>query len=426
MRRITYLLAAGALVASACGGGGRNGGGGYGGNGWPTGDDLATGGGNGGGDDGGGQIPNCSNGGDPNTDQDNDGYTPAQGDCDDCNPSINPGAIQIPGDPVDYACNGKPGVLPACDANVAGKRDPSSLAAAFDQCDPRFFKGAMTVGWSDMRARKAVPHYGIIVPRAGKSMALLSNGIAADKKDPDFDPMNEENPGTDLSNNGQNDTSHANPLPNLKGVPGCSQNQPGQVNDYTEVVVKLKAPTNANSFSFDFQFFSAEYPMYVCTEYNDEFLVLQDSAGEFGGAPTNIAFDMQKNPITINNGFFTVCTNDNSKPQTQHCKKPVSGIDGTGFEDLPGGGGGILPCQSDQDCFGIGACVKGSCAIGGDIPGGSTGWLTTKSPVTPGEEVTLHFIIFDEGDNILDSAVLIDNFQWGAVAVKAPTTTPIQ
>ena len=53
-----------------------------------------------------------------------------------------------------------------------------------------------------------------------------------------------------------------------------------------ELVVTLKAPTNANSFSFDFQFFSAEYPQYVCTEFNDEFLVMQESQSEFGGMLT--------------------------------------------------------------------------------------------------------------------------------------------
>jgi hypothetical protein len=180
---------------------------------------------------------------------------------------------------------------------------------------------------------------------------------------------------------------------------GCSQTQPATVHDYSELIVKLKAPTNASSLSFDFQFFSAEYPDFVCTEFNDEFLVIQESSGF--PTPSNIAFDMHNNAITVNSGFFTVCTNDPIKPQTQHCTQPVSGIAGTGFEDTSGGG------------------------LGGAIPGGGTGWLTTTSPVKPGENVTLHFIIFDEGDGILDSAVLIDNFRWGATPVTAPSTAPI-
>ncbi|HUS66698.1 MAG TPA: choice-of-anchor L domain-containing protein [Kofleriaceae bacterium] len=323
---------------------------------------------------------------DPNRDRDGDGdgYTPAQGDCNDDNRSINPGAIQVPGDATDYACNGMAGVVSACDGALAGSRDPASLTRAFDACDPRFWKSATLLGPSDQRARKVVSRFGVLQPRGGQAMALLSSGIAADKNDPDFDASVAQDPGTELG--GANSSS--NPLPALPGAAGCSQSQPAVVNDYTELVVKLVAPTNANSFSFDFQFFSAEYPVYVCTEFNDEFLVLQESAAQFV-TPTNIAFDKQKNPVTVNNGFFTVCTNDPRKPQTQHCTHPVSDIAGTEF-------------------------------------GGSTGWLTTTSPVSPGEAVTLHFIIFDEGDHVLDSAALIDNFRWGVSVVQTPTTTPIQ
>jgi hypothetical protein len=59
---------------------------------------------------------------------------------------------------------------------------------------------------------------------------------------------------------------------------------------------------------------------------------------------------------------------------------------------------------------------------GGRPVGGSTGWLTTTAPVTPGDTLKLRFAIFDEGDGIYDSSVLIDNFQWLAGAVSAPIT----
>ena len=119
--------------------------------------------------------------------------------------------------------------------------------------------------------------------------------------------------------------------------------------------------------------------------------MLQESTNEFP-TPTNISFDTQKNPITVNNGFFTVCTErrDQAADEALHARRSTD-IAGTGYEDV---GSGI--------------------PIPAGMPGGSTGWLTTTAPVTPGEDVTLHFIIFDEGDRILDSAVLIDNFQWGA------------
>ncbi len=400
MRRLVCVLSI-LAVAVGCGvsrqTGGRGGSGGSAGGG-------GSGGSAGGGGSGGGVPDGCQpTGGDPDADQDGDGYSPALGDCNDCNPSINPGAIQIPGDPTDYACNGMPGVIASCDTGLAGMRDPDSLAKAIDQCDPRFYNGAMLIGPSDQRARKVVGNFGVVAPRGGSAMALISNGIAADKNDPDFDSSVEEDPGTEL---GQSNT-WTNPLPNLASAPGCSQSQPTQVNDYTELVVQLTAPTNATSLSFDFQFLSAEYPVWVCTEFNDEFLVMQESAAEFG-TPSNIAFDMQKNPITVNNGFFTVCTNDTTKPQTQHCAHPLSDIGGTGFDDPP------IPDPYDPP------------PPDGNIPGGSTGWLTTTSPVTPGEKVVLHFIVFDEGDHVLDSAALIDNFRWGTSVVSTPVTNPIQ
>ncbi len=53
---------------------------------------------------------------------------------------------------------------------------------------------------------------------------------------------------------------------------------------------------------------------------------------------------------------------------------------------------------------------------------GATGWLTTTAPVTPGEIITLKFSIWDEGDGIYDSMVFIDNFYWDTQVVNDPET----
>ncbi len=388
------------------------------------------GGGGGGGDSGMVMnIPDCTPGSpkDPNGDQDGDGYTPAAGDCNDCNKTINPGAIQIPNDPTDYACNGMAGLVQSCDSMNLGKTDANSLAQAFEQCDSRFFKSAMFVGPSDARARAVTPMFGTIKPQQGSNMALISTGLAKDKNAAGFI---EPQIGTNLGCANE----FANPLPNVPANPLCATElmgmscEPMMVTDYTELVLKLKAPTNVNSFTFQFQFFSAEYPDFVCTQFNDEFLVLQESNGEFQTA-TNISFDSGKNPITVNNSLFSVCQNG-SKAYDKSCKQPVTMLAGTGYEDPISQikmGTAADSCTDDY----MGPC--GMITGGGDSSGGmttpqggSTGWLTTTAPVTPGEDVTLHFIIFDEGDHIYDSAVLIDNFVWGTSVVSTPMTGPIQ
>jgi hypothetical protein len=204
--------------------------------------------------------------------------------------------------------------------------------------------------------------------------------------------------------------------------------QPKLVKDYTELLLKLHAPTNVKSFTFNFQFFSAEFPQFVCTQFNDEFLVLMESPGEFS-QPSNISFDSHMNPITVNNGLFTVCQNG-TMPYDMNCTQPVSMLAGTGYSDPLSTARMEVPSDVCPDDY-MDAC--GMIMTGGDrgvngptVPmGGSTGWLSTTAPVTPGEDITLHFIIFDEGDHILDSAVLIDNFQWGTAVVTSPTTGPI-
>jgi hypothetical protein len=55
----------------------------------------------------------------------------------------------------------------------------------------------------------------------------------------------------------------------------------------------------------------------------------------------------------------------------------------------------------------------------------ATGWLQTQAPVKPGDTITLLFTIWDSGDGVLDSTVLVDNFQWSADAAQDTTTTPI-
>ena len=76
-------------------------------------------------------------------------------------------------------------------------------------------------------------------------------------------------------------------------------------------------PTNAKSFSYRFKFYSAEYPEFLCRQYNDFFVTLLSSSWlpdpnanpPEDPLPTdkNIAFDANKDPVSVNNAFFQIC-----------------------------------------------------------------------------------------------------------------------
>ena len=167
-------------------------------------------------------------------------------------------------------------------------------------------------------------------------------------------------------------------------------------NPYIELALEIAVPTNARSFEFDFHFFSTEYPEFLDTEFNDTFWVELTSKKLNG----NISFDKNNTPIRINNAFFSICDQDPGKPATQSmCTKPASANDGTGY---------FTDCGYEPE----------------EANGGSTDWLHTRAPVTPGETIKLRFMIFDKGDGILDSAVLIDNFRWTLSPASNPITGP--
>jgi hypothetical protein len=108
----------------------------------------------------------------------------------------------------------------------------------------------------------------------------------------------------------------------------------------------------------------------------------------------NICRDNLGNPINVNSGFFEVCTPGTSKSGTKYaCPKGITELAGTGY-------------WNDASPLDFGA----------------TSWLQTKSPVVPGETITIQFMIWDTGDHALDSTVLLDNWKWDVNATTGPET----
>ncbi|MAD61183.1 MAG: hypothetical protein CMH49_06710 [Myxococcales bacterium] len=134
--------------------------------------------------------------------------------------------------------------------------------------------------------------------------------------------------------------------------------------DMTQYKVTLTAPEDAQSFSFDFRFFSAEFPQYIGSEYNDAFYAIQEAESTNNRAPTNISFDAVGKAIEINNNYF-------ASP--------------------------FHPCSE-----------RGT----GYVNGGPTCWLRTSWPIQGGETFTLTFSVYDTGDQIYTSTVLLDHFKF--------------
>ena len=93
-----------------------------------------------------------------------------------------------------------------------------------------------------------------------------------------------------------------------------------------------------------------------------------------------------------------------------------------------------MACDPNANTCGTG-CVDGSDALAAYYEnyyassndytstkrGGGTAWLTTQAPVVPGEIFNLDFYIWDTGDQVLDSSVIIDNFQWKCTETQVST-----
>jgi len=344
---------------------------------------------------GGGGVGNsgttCDSG--PDDDSDMDGYTVNQGDCNDCDANVNPGAIEVEitepvGDPpmvpepADEDCDGTvDNVAPTCDGGIAiDDGDAMNGAASIELCQIAGENGkdwglvssdyvrANGTGTSVNSQIGILDSFGPNVNvQGGSQMLVLSSGRA-------------RLPGQagscgDFSCDGTGGGS---------GPPGYPQNAPGcpiedEINDDIGLQVTLKAPSNATGYSFNFKFYSFEYPEWVCTSFNDQFMAFV-TPPPMGAMDGNISFDANGNPVSVNVAFFDVCPG---------CALGPAELVGTGFD------------------------------IWDDA--GATSWLQTSAPIGGGEEFSVRFAIWDTGDQSWDSTVLVDNFQWvasgGTVAV---------
>jgi hypothetical protein len=158
-----------------------------------------------------------------------------------------------------------------------------------------------------------------------------------------------------------------------------------------QMVVDIDLPAGAQSISFDFKFLSEEFPEFVNSAFNDGFVVeVGTTTFTVSGvdiiAPDNVVFDQNGDLVSINTTGELGFTGDD-------------------------------PEETDL--------LEGSPLTGTTYDGG-TPVITTTVPI-PAEEIAngtvrLIFSVFDVGDNILDSAVFLDDFKIGSTGGDGPST----
>ena len=379
-------------------------------------------------------------------DKDGDGWTTCDGDCCDGEGSIctgdtslvNPGAFDVPGNNVDDDCNGTvDDVVTACDADLdSDSSEALDYARALDLCsvveedpsDPLERRWGVISASITMTDGSSAPHaeghsirpdFGpSFTPSGGSSMVVLSSGAAADGTDtaPDFVvPQNGLNAGTGSGISAPADWLSANggSFPNPLGCPAPTSTD---ANDAQMLTLRVRTPTNAKSFSVRMNFFSAEYPEWVCSEYNDFFVALIDSESDANPADKNLAtyddgdelYPVGVNLVESADGIFSVCQNE------------ATGCRAAALE------GNYASCTDFDALQGTGFELEdGVCPTGAQGPnGGGTGWLQLVGNVEGGEVMTLRLAIWDTSGHLFDSTVLLDDWQWSLDAADAGVYIP--
>lgn len=365
------------------------------------------------------------------SDHDGDGFGTCSNDCCDvdgggCTDAqlVNPGAYEVVGNELDDDCDGEVDE-PAEECDQGLQSDTANAyhyARALDLCQTTAESPATPAErtWGVIDAtlseadgngtpqpvqRALRPGFGTYIdPKRGDRLVVLSSGHAADLDDvnPPYAPF-ESGTNLNTSSNAPSDWLAANggEFPNPAG---CVAPWSTDANDSAMLTLRMRAPTNASSFSVMMYFFSAEYPEWVCSEFNDFFVALVDSTADNPDDGNIAIYDDGATawPVGVNlamvaEGLFTQCQNG-----PIGCEHETSDYGGClGIAQLEGTG---------FDTVGTG------CGTGPE--GGATGWLKMSGNVTPGEVFEVRFALWDSSGHIYDSLVLLDDWEWSVDAAE--------
>lgn len=378
-------------------------------------------------------------------DADGDGWTTCNGDC--CDDEIvgcidahlvNPGAFEVPDNEVDDDCDGDiDEAEPICDTGLASdSSEPLDFAAALDLCQTTTENAALEERtWgvisaeltladgsaAPMSVQHAIrPAFGDgISPSGGDSLVVLSSGHAAapGQTAPSYAAFESgQNLGTSVGAPEDWIAANGGEFP-ATGCEGANPTDNTDANDSVMLKLRVRVPTNARSFTARMFFFSAEYPEWVCSQYNDFFVTLVDSEAIDNPDDHNIAIldeGGQQFPVGLNilktaPNLFAVCESGDvgcqgDLPAASHdCAAGPGLLAGTGFDAI----------DSGNSCNGNGFPV-----------GGATGWLEMSGNVEPGETMEIRFAVWDAGGHLFDALVLLDDWRWSLDAASPGVSTP--
>jgi hypothetical protein len=271
-------------------------------------------------------------------------------------------------------------------------------------------------------------------PQGGARVAVLSSGRAAAQFQVNPAWVNPQNPGADMTTTSP---VPADWLAAHDGVPPVIRRCPSAAGGTTafdpiQLRLRVRVPTNARSFSLRAFVYVSDYPEYTCSPYVDYFLALLDSQfvarrGQYPNpADKNLAvhdpaparrgraYPVGGNLAALDRGLFRQCKNgpvgcaSGSEPGAITTCVDTTELVGTGFD---------IENPTSPSSFEPAFCE------GNNLLGGGTGWLTLRGNVEPGETMELRLTIWDTGDHLYDSVVLLDDFRW-SVETAVPGAHP--